>query len=40
MITNKLAANIIITGMVIGLSWLGYCTVREFSESSARYHKK
>ena len=40
MISNRLAASVIIGGMVLSLSWLGYCMVREFTQSSARYHTK
>ena len=40
MISNRLAGNIIIGGLVLSISWLGYCTAREFTETSHRYHAK
>ena len=40
MISNRMAGNIIIFGLVAGLSWLGYCTIRDFAATSAKYHSR
>jgi hypothetical protein len=40
MISNRLAGNIIIGGLVLSLSWLGYCAARDFVQTSSSYRSK
>jgi hypothetical protein len=40
MISNRLAGNILVAGLVLGFSWLGYCAARDFVQASSSYHSK
>ena len=39
MLVQKYAAHVIVGMLLVSLSWLGYCAMRDFAETSSQYHK-